>query len=135
MGEGISASAKLALPTIALVTICLQMHTAALGGARKNGCGESCSERSSTAHMASERSDDVLEGTQAIADALGFRGTYVNVRRRVVGMIERHQLPAFKVAGDGPWCVVRAELAGWWERTRAQLQRDARAQLPSTKAA
>ena len=79
--------------------------------------------------MATERSDDVLEGTQSIADALGFRGSYVNVRRRVVGLIERHGLPAFKVASEGPWCAQRAELSGWWERTRAQLQRDARAQL------
>src|SRR6266446_10338394 len=82
-----------------------------------------------------EKQDDVLEGTQSIADALGFRGSYVNVRRRVVGLIARHGLPAFKVAGAGDWKAQRAELLAWWEKTRAQLVRDVRAQLLEHEAA
>ena len=87
------------------------------------------------ASVGTERHDDVLEGTQSIADALGFRGSYVNVRRRVVGLIARHGLPAFKVAGAGDWKAQRAELLAWWERTRAQLVRDARAHLLEEAAA
>lgn len=63
--------------------------------------------------MTTERPDDVLEGTQEIADALGFRGSYVNVRRRIVALVRRG-LPAWQIEPTAPYRVQRSTLLAWW---------------------
>ena len=76
--------------------------------------------------MQTPRPDDILEGTQEIADALGFRGPYVNVRRRIVTLVARG-LPAWQIAPTAPYRVKRSALLAWWDTFQAELVEATRA--------
>lgn len=70
--------------------------------------------------------DDILEGTQEIADVLGFRGPYVNVRRRIVSLVASG-LPAWQTEPRAPYRVQRAKLLAWWELFQGSAVQETRA--------